>query len=136
LIEVRLGITASPKILYSVLFNRVNPFNHNQGMITRRFLLSQLFFSLFFFWHCTKSPTDSKGLSLSGFVKLEGQTEHSGTTVALYALAELDTMVLRMNKEFPMVGIPISQITELTTAWPSRFTRRKQKLMGATSWRG
>ena len=32
--------------------------------------------------------------------------------MALYALAELDTVVVRMNKEFPMVGIPISQATE------------------------
>jgi hypothetical protein len=43
---------------------------------------------------------------------LEGQSDHSGVTVALYALAALDTMVQRMNREFPMVGIPISQATE------------------------
>ena len=33
-------------------------------------------------------------------------------TVALYYLAELDTAVQRMQKEFPFVGVPISQQTE------------------------
>ena len=112
MIEVRLGITASPKILYSVLFNRVNPFNLSQGMIARKLLLSLLFFVLYLHLHSTKSPTDLKGLSLSGSVRLEGQMDHSGVTVALYALAELDTMVLRMNKEFHTVGMPIFQATE------------------------
>jgi len=65
-----------------------------------------------FFSHCNKAPTDSKGLSLTGSVKLEGQSDHSGVTVALYAPVALDTMVQRMNREFPTVGIPISQATE------------------------
>jgi hypothetical protein len=94
---------------------------------------TRLFFALFavacpvgIFSHgaCTKSPTDSKGLSLSGSVKVEGQTDHSGPTMALYALAELDTAVVRMNKEYPMVGIPISQATEF--ACPSVFWRDRR----------
>jgi len=81
-------------------------------MIARKLLLSLLFFVLCLHLHCSKSPTDAKGFSLAGSVRIEGQSGHSGTTVALYALAELDTMVVRMNKEFHTVGIPISQATE------------------------
>jgi len=47
-----------------------------------------------------------------GTVLLEGQTDHSGITVALYKLAELDTTILRYNREYPNVGFPISQATE------------------------
>jgi hypothetical protein len=51
-------------------------------------------------------------LNLTGTVKLEGQTDHTGVTVALSAMADpqggyapvaLDTMVQRMNRDFPMV---------------------------------
>ena len=43
---------------------------------------------------------------------LEGQENHSGVTVALYNLVEPDTAVVRLQKEFPFVGVPISQQTE------------------------
>jgi len=61
---------------------------------------------------CSKSPTDSRTGTLTGTVLLEGQTNHSGITVALYKLAELDTTILRYNLEYPNVGFPISQATE------------------------
>ena len=58
------------------------------------------------------TPQAPDTFSFSGTVHLEGQEEHSGVTVALYYLAELDTAVQRMQKEFPFVGVPISQQTE------------------------
>ena len=58
---------------------------------------------------CSKHPTAPDTFSLSGAATLEGKTDHSGITVALYDLAELDTAVVRMQKEFPFVGVPISQ---------------------------
>jgi len=67
---------------------------------------------------CTKSPMDSPSGTLTGTVLLEGQPvcagrqDHSGITVALYKLAELDTTILRYNREYPNVGSPISQATE------------------------
>ena len=61
---------------------------------------------------CSKSPTDSRTGTLTGTVLLEGQTDHSGITVTLYKLAELDTTILRYNREYPNVGFPISQATE------------------------
>ena len=61
---------------------------------------------------CGKSPTGPETGTLTGTVLLEGQTNHSGITVALYKLAELDTTILRYNREYPNVGFPISQATE------------------------
>ncbi|NQV18099.1 MAG: hypothetical protein HQ534_06110 [Armatimonadetes bacterium] len=39
---------------------------------------------------CSKTTEIAKG-SLSGTARLEGQTDHSGITVAIYDLAELDS---------------------------------------------
>jgi hypothetical protein len=61
---------------------------------------------------CSKTPTSPDTFSLAGTVHLEGQEDHSGVTVALYNLVELDTAVVRLQKEFPFMGIPISQQTE------------------------
>ena len=62
---------------------------------------------------CSNSPTNQEPSgTLTGTVKLEGQTNHSGVTVSLYKLAELDTTILRYNREYPNVGFPISQATE------------------------
>jgi hypothetical protein len=67
---------------------------------------------LLFFLACSKTPTSPSTFSLSGTVHLEGQQDHSGVTVALYHPVELDTAVVRLQKEFPYVGIPISPQTE------------------------
>ena len=64
------------------------------------------------FLYCSKQPTSPETGSITGKVYLEGQTKHSGITVALYKLAELDTTILRYNREYPNVGFPISQATE------------------------
>jgi hypothetical protein len=74
----------------------------------RYFLLTILSLS----FACTKQPTAPDTFSLAGTVHLERQEDHSGVTVALYNPVEPDTAVLRMQKEFPFVGVPISQQTE------------------------
>ena len=61
---------------------------------------------------CAKSPTSPNTGTLTGTVLLEGEEDHSGITVAFYRLAELDTTILRYNREYPNVGFPISQATE------------------------
>jgi len=61
---------------------------------------------------CGKSPTGPETGTLTGTILLEGQQDHSGVTVALYKLAELDTTILRYNREYPNVRFPISQATE------------------------
>ena len=74
--------------------------------------LRTFFFLFLFAVSCSKQPTSPETGSLTGTVLLEGQTNHSGITVALYKLAELDTTILRYNREYPNVGFPISQATE------------------------
>lgn len=60
---------------------------------------------------CTTSTDVSKG-SLIGSVALENETDYSGISVSLYELAYLDTTIVRINNEYPHIGIKISQHTE------------------------
>jgi hypothetical protein len=39
---------------------------------------------LLFYGACSKNPTNPETFSLAGTVRLEGQEDHSGVTVALY----------------------------------------------------
>ena len=79
---------------------------------------------------CGEPPTAPETGTLTGKVTLEGQTNHSGISVALYKLAELDTTILRYNREYPLarrvfggnVGFPISQATEFACP-PTLFGR-------------
>jgi hypothetical protein len=72
----------------------------------RYFLLTILSLSLacpvelLFYGACTKQPTAPNTFSLAGMVHLEGQEDHSGVTVALYNLVELDTAVVQTQQEF------------------------------------
>jgi len=86
---------------------------------------------LFAVFSCTKSPTDSRTGTLTGTVLLEGQTDHSGVTVALYKLAELDTTILRYNREYPNVGFPTSQATEFDHRLGEVVVERKTKQDGS-----
>ena len=70
---------------------------------------------------CHKNPTEHKTGTLTGTVLLEGKQDHSGITVALYKLVELDTTILRYNREYPNVGLPLSQATEFV--YPPGFWR-------------
>ncbi|MCK4358328.1 MAG: carboxypeptidase regulatory-like domain-containing protein [Candidatus Cloacimonetes bacterium] len=58
---------------------------------------------------CTTSPQTG---SLSGNIQLENETDHSGITVALYELAELDPDIVAINEEYPHIGVIINQTTE------------------------
>jgi len=92
---------------------------------------SRTFFFLFLLAvSCSKSPTDSRTGSLTGIVYLENQTDHSGITVALYKLAELDTTILRYNREYPNVGFPISQATEFDHRFAEVVAETKTKADG------
>ncbi|MDD3123836.1 MAG: hypothetical protein PHC62_10080 [Candidatus Izemoplasmatales bacterium] len=69
---------------------------------------------------CGKSSTQPKSASLTGTISLvndsgdaaNDQTDFSGITVALYNLAELDTTIVRINRDYPQIGIKITQHTE------------------------
>ena len=79
---------------------------------------------------CTKSPTEPDTGTLTGTVLLEGEQDHSGITVALYELAELDTTILRYNREYPNVGFPISQATEFDHRFAEVVAETKTKADG------
>ncbi len=83
---------------------------------TLKFLyLSFILFPLsFFLLSCGDSGTGSNNgsTSISGRVMLEGQSDHSGVTVSLYAPMELDTALVRINQQYPNIGVQISQETE------------------------
>ena len=69
-----------------------------------------LIFSFFIFSGCSQSPTETdEGITFSGTVTLEGETDYSGVTISLYEPVELDTALLRVNQQYPNIGIQISQ---------------------------
>ncbi len=69
------------------------------------------FISYFLFFSCS-SPTTTNTVTFSGTVTLEDTTDFSGVTVSLYAPVELDTALVRINKQYPNIGVQISQETE------------------------
>jgi len=78
------------------------------------FLIFNLF-SLIFLGGCSKSgngPDNDNTVTVSGKVTLEGESDHSGVTVSLYKPVELDTALVRINQQYPGIGVQISQETE------------------------
>jgi len=59
-----------------------------------------------------------------GVIHLEGQSDHSGIIVAVYELAYLDTTIVRINNEYPHIGVIINQHTEFDHRFqsPVKFT--------------
>jgi parallel beta-helix repeat protein len=58
------------------------------------------------------SPTETPKGSLTGMINLEGLSDHSGIIIALYDLAYLDTTIVRINNQYPQIGVHINQHTE------------------------
>lgn len=69
---------------------------------------------------CSSCSTKPKTGSISGKVILENDSgdsqldpvDYSGVSVAVYELAELDTTLVRINSEYPQIGVQVSQETE------------------------
>ncbi len=59
---------------------------------------------------CSNPSESSKALFRYYF--LEEEEDHSGIKVAIYALAYLDTTIVRINSEYPHIGVIINQHTE------------------------
>ena len=51
---------------------------------------------------------DPDKTTVSGTVKLEGQTDYSGVKVSLYKLVDLDRTLVRINQQYPNISIHIS----------------------------
>jgi hypothetical protein len=58
------------------------------------------------------SPTETPKGNLTGIVNLEDLSNHTGIIIALYDLAYLDTTIVRINNQYPQIGVHINQHTE------------------------
>lgn len=95
--------------------NRLSLFPFLLSLLTVTLLIA----TLMLVSSCDKSTSPKSG-SLSGRVILVNDTDdptldpvdYSGITVALYQLAVLDTTIVRINQEYPNLGLQISQETE------------------------
>jgi len=105
----------SSKILHStfyILHFTFKPKNYLLNIILCIFIFLTLF-------SCSSSTKPETG-SLSGKIILVNDTgdpaldpiDYSGITVALYDLATLDTTIVRINNEYPQIGVQINQETE------------------------
>ena len=92
-----------------------SPFTVHRSLFT----LFILIFCVLFVSSCSTSTKPETG-SLSGKVILVNDTgdpaldpiDYSGITVALYNLAYLDTTIVRINNQYPQIGVHINQETE------------------------
>jgi hypothetical protein len=72
-------------------------------LLTSSFLLSS----------CSQSSSPKEDtVTFSGTITLEDTTDFSGVKVSLYKPVELDTALVRINQEYPNIGVQISQETE------------------------
>ncbi|GAB4379218.1 MAG: hypothetical protein Kow0042_28370 [Calditrichia bacterium] len=83
----------------------------NSVFINRCFLIFNLAFIILFL-SCSKESTKPETVTFSGKVTLEGRTDHSGVKVSLYKPVALDTALVRINQQYPNIGVQISQETE------------------------
>jgi len=83
-----------------------------------------LIFSVVLVVSCTTSSS-SGNASLAGTISLLNSDDHSGVTVVLYNLAYLDTTLVRINQEYPHIGVIITQETEFDhrLQTPVKFTQ-------------
>jgi len=69
---------------------------------------------------CASDP--SATASLTGTISILGTDDYSGVTVALYSPAYLDTTLVRINQEYPHIGVIINQETEFDHRLQSPMT--------------
>jgi len=74
-------------------------------------LIIILFILILIIISCSSPTETAKGL-LTGIVQLEEGTDHSGISIAIYDLVNLDTTIVRINNQYPQIGIQINQHTE------------------------
>jgi hypothetical protein len=95
-------------------------------ILYRRSIIS-LFTIACFILLCSCSQTSESSenfVNFSGNVTLENRSDHSGVTMSLYKPVDLDSSLLRINQEYPSLGVQISQYTE--------FDHREHKSIYAT----
>lgn len=60
---------------------------------------------------CVTSSSKDKA-SFSGNVVLQGSTDNNGVNISIYKPVELDTTIVRINRDYPNIGVYINQETE------------------------
>lgn len=75
-------------------------------------LIPCILLSAFLILNSCSDPSSNNKVTFSGKVTLEDTTDFSGVTVSLYAPVELDTALVRINQQYPNIGVQISQETE------------------------
>ncbi len=89
----------------SLIFNLLSLiFKTLSSLILRSVLIFNLV-SLIFVFSCSKDSTSPQTITISGTVTLQGQTDHSGVTVSLYRPVQLDTALVRINQQYPNIGL-------------------------------
>lgn len=68
-----------------------------------------IFYFVFFINTCS-DPSSNDKITFSGTVTLEDTTDFSGVTVSLYEPVELDTALVRINEEYPNIGVQIQGV--------------------------
>lgn len=107
--------------------------------LMRKYLIMILFVLLLASLLSCDSSTSPKVGSLTGVVQLVNDTgdeandpaDHSGVTIALYELAEPDTIVTNARAAFPSVGFPIDQNSEFDHRLSARISETTSDASGA-----
>ena len=98
------------KIFFTSYFPLPTSYFH---LPTSYFLLLTFFTSYFLLSSCSQATENGEeGVTFSGTVTLEGETNYSGVKISLYKPVELDTALVRINQQYPNIGVQISQETE------------------------
>lgn len=61
---------------------------------------------------CDSSTSSSEKGDLTGSIFLENMDDHSGITIELYNLADLDPEIVKINNEYPNIGVIVNQQTD------------------------
>ncbi|RPI03490.1 MAG: right-handed parallel beta-helix repeat-containing protein [Calditrichaeota bacterium] len=61
------------------------------------------------FSSCTRNFSEIETTNFTGVVKLSGESDYSGVTVSLYPAAEIDTVLINRQLQFPSIAPVLSQ---------------------------
>lgn len=98
---------------------KIKNFSRTIFLKTRSYILISLIVLILAFL-CNSCSTNANKGTISGTVMLVNDTDnpslnpvdYAGVTVALYKTAELDTTLVRINQQYPQIGVQITQETE------------------------
>ena len=98
---------------------KIKNFSRTIFLKTRSYILISLIVLILAFL-CNSCSTNANKGTISGTVMLVNDSDnpsfnpvdYAGVTVALYKTAVLDTTLVRINQQYPQIGVQITQETE------------------------